>query len=291
MGGPFCTFPGGKGANQAVAAARMGAAVSFVGSVGGDAYGTKVRAALKAESINLKYLTSRKGEATGLGVITVAEGGENTIVVAPGANALLSPGDVQEAAPAITGAAVLLLQLEVPMETVITAARLARDAQRVVILNAAPGARLSAELLRLVDVLIVNRSEAALVLDADPKGDPANLAVRLPNLGVATVIMTLGQHGAMLNHRGRPRRIASIPVAAVDSVGAGDAFCGAIAAAWGVVHAAQASRSSEEFHLVERAAFFACVAGALATTKAGAIPSLPLGAEVLAQAERFKVTA
>jgi len=280
LGGGYRTFPGGKGANQAAAAARMGAQVSLIGCVGDDVHGPRVRQALEQEGIDLSGLAIRPNQATGLALITVAEGGENAIVVAPGANADLSAEHIGLYAKLIDACDVLLLQLEVPNQAVIAAAQRARAAGAAVILNAAPARALSAELLKLVDVIVVNRGEAARILGLDPNLDPARLALRMPELGPLTAILTLGSMGGILAHRGRPRRIPSLTVKAIDTVGAGDAFCGALAAGWGVVHRAAQRRDVEEFAFVEQAVIAASVAGALAASKQGAIPAMPTKAEV-----------
>jgi ribokinase len=280
LGGAYRAFPGGKGANQAVAAARMGARVTILGSVGDDPHGVKMRAALEPENLDLSKLITRVGEATGLALITVADGGENTIVVAPGANAGLSVSEIEASRGAVESADVLLMQLEVPMAVVVAGARIAREAGRAVILNAAPARTLPPDLLKIVDVLVVNRTEAAILLGMDSTADAARLAIRLPELGVPTVILTQGAHGAIVAHRGRPRRVPAMSVQSVDSVGAGDAFCGALAAGWSLVHGAMKAKSADEFRLVEEAVNRAAAAGALATTKPGAMPSMPRAEEV-----------
>ncbi len=280
LGGSYRTFPGGKGANQAVAAARMGASVSLISCLGDDSHGARLREALAPEGLDLSGLRIREKEATGLALITVAEGGENTIVVAPGANASLSPEDIQQSEALIANADVLLMQLEVPLQSVHAAAKIARSAGRCVMLNAAPARVLPKELLSLVDVLIVNQTEAMRMLNIDSRLDPARLALRLPELGLSTVLLTLGSTGAIMAHKGRPKRLSPPTVRSVDSVGAGDAFCGALAVAWGQVHAAQKRKDNSEFELTEHAGHLAAVAGALATTKPGALPSMPTRAEV-----------
>jgi len=284
LGGAYRTFPGGKGANQAVAAQRMGAKAALIGALGDDAHAAKVRAALEAEGIDLTHVRTLPGELTGLALITVAEGGENSIVVAPGANAHLTPEAVQAAEIVIRAASVILLQLEIPTPAVAAAIKLAADASRTVILNAAPARILPPELLRQVDVLVVNRAEASRLLAVDPNMDPARLALRLPELGPPVAVLTLGAQGAILNHRGRPRRLPAHHVQAVDSTGAGDAFCGALAATWPPKSLA---RGPEELRLAEQALLTASVAGALATTKSGAIPSLPTFAEVKPVSDRM----
>ncbi len=290
LGSSYRSFPGGKGANQAVAAARLGAQVSFIGALGDDPHGAKLRAVFQAEGVNLDGLHVRAGEATGLGLITVADGGENTIVVSSNANATLTPAEVRAHAARLEAADVLLMQLEVPLACNVEAAQVARAAGASVILNAAPARAIPKDLVRLVDVLVVNRPEAASLLGLDPTLDPARLALRLPDLGVSTVILTIGAQGAILSHRGRPRRVPTLTVESVDSVGAGDAFCGGLAAQWPPVAKAIRAKSADEMPLLEAAALHACVAGALASTKAGAIPSLPSAAEVQAKVAGLAVT-
>jgi ribokinase len=285
LGGAYRTYPGGKGANQAVAARRMGAAVAFVGALGDDPHGVKLRQVLDEEGIDLTHLKVRAGETSGLGLITVGEAGENTIVVASGANATVTPADADAARDAIAAASILLLQLEVPLPTVARAIAIAKEAGRRVILNAAPARPLPLDVMRQVDVLVVNRSEAARMVSMDVSSDPAKVSVRLPELGPPVVVMTLGALGSMISHRGRPRRLGAPSVHAVDATCAGDAFCGALAAWWGAADAG-APRSPEESRTLERAVRIASAAGALAATKAGAIPSLPTREQVLELAER-----
>lgn len=280
LGGAFRTFPGGKGANQAVAAARMGAQTAMVGCVGNDEHGRRLRETLTTEGIDLSGLRSRPDAPTGVGLITVAESGENAIVVSSGANATLTVPEVQAGASLIASADVLLLQLEVPMPAVIAAARIARESGKCVILNAAPACELPKELLALADVLIVNQTEAVRVLGIEGRTDPGRLVVRLPELGVQTAILTLGAGGAIVAHKGRPRRAPAAAVKTIDSVGAGDAFCGALAASWREVFSAGKKRDPSEHDLVERAVALAAAAGALATTRHGAIPAMPHRAEV-----------
>ncbi len=276
LGGPFATFPGGKGANQAVAAARMGARVSMVGRVGADDYGQSLRAMFVREGVDATAIRVTAGTATGVGVIIVDErAGENTIVVAPGANASLTPEDVESVAGIVRSAAVLLLQLETPFETVAAAIRVAHGAGRRVVLNAAPAAVVPEGILRQVDLLVANRGEAALLTGGAEEDDPLALAKDVLRLGSGAVVVTAGPDGACLAARDASVRVPSILVRAVDSTAAGDAFCGALAACL----AAGGS--------VEEAVRTGCVAGALAATRPGAIPSLPGRAEV---AERLHVT-
>ncbi|MCW5776880.1 MAG: ribokinase [Phycisphaeraceae bacterium] len=269
LGGPFETFPGGKGANQAVAAARMGARVSMVGRIGADDYGQSLRAMFVREGVDATAIRATAGTATGVGVIIVDErAGENTIVVAPGANASLTPEDVESVAGIVRSAAVLLVQLETPFETVEAAIRIARGAGRRVVLNAAPAGVVPGAMLRQVDLLVANRGEAALLTGGAAEDDPLTLARDALRLGPAAVVVTAGAEGACLAARDGSLRVPSIPVRAVDSTAAGDAFCGSVAA-W------LASGRS-----VEEAVRAGCVAGALAATRAGAIPSLPKAHDV-----------
>lgn len=281
LGGAYRTYPGGKGANQAVAAARMGASVTLVGCIGDDPHGKKVRESLEAEggeSLNLTYLHTRGDAATGLGLVMVADGGENMIVVSPGANATLTGEDVRAARAVISEADVLLTQLETPNASLAAAVEIADEAGKTIVLNAAPARTLAKDLLKRVDVLVVNRAEAAKLLSVDASMDPARMMLRLPDLGPTTVIVTLGAQGAILCSKGRPRRVNAPHVDALDSVGAGDAFCGTLAALWPeVVGAAQ----HDELAKVEEVVALACAAGAVACTRPGAIPSLPRRDEVL----------
>jgi ribokinase len=263
-GGEFQTFPGGKGANQAVAAARMGARVSMVGRVGSDVYGADLRKILGREGVDLTALRTAAGVATGVALITVETGsGENTIVVAGGANRRVSAEDVLGVAGLIRSADVLLVQLEVPVEAVHKAAEVAGDAGRRVVLNAAPAERLPSSLLSILDVLVVNQTEGAVVAGEGAPSEPEALARALLELGPGAAIVTLGAEGAVVAEASGVRRVPSVVVEAVDTVGAGDAFCGALAAMLAE------GRSPAE------AARVGCVAGALAASAHGAIPSLP----------------
>lgn len=292
LGGAYRTFAGGKGANQAVAASRLGAMVTLIGCIGDDPHGVKLLETLRAEAgkadtFNLFHVIVRAGESTGLALITVADGGENAIVVSPGANATLTPADIEAAADSIRACDVLLMQLEVPTPALQAAAQIAHDAGKSIVLNAAPARALPPDLLRRVDVLVANRSEASRLLQLEASVDPARLAMSLLAMGPPTVVVTLGAQGAILNSRGRMRRVPTPHVTAVDTTGAGDAFCGALASMWPTV--ARATKGNDELRAVEHAVAFASAAGALATTRAGAIQSLPKLAEVEAMARTLVV--
>lgn len=269
LGGPFRTFPGGKGANQAVAASRMGAQVMLVGRVGADTYGNELRSVLSREGVDLTALRAAAGVASGVALITVDDAsGENTIVVAGGANRCVTSEDIEGVAGLIRSADVILMQLEVPIEPVAAAARLAAASGRRVVLNAAPAAELPAELWECLGVLVVNRGEGAVLAGESERTPPERLAQSLLDRGVSGVVITLGAEGAIVAEKAITKHIPSIEVEAADSVGAGDAFCGALAA-----------MLAEGRSLVD-AAKIGCVAGALAATRPGAIPSLPMRAAV-----------
>ncbi|MBL8765372.1 MAG: ribokinase [Phycisphaerae bacterium] len=270
LGQDFSVSPGGKGANQAVAAARAGARVSMIGRTGDDAHGVSMRAVLRAEAIDCSGVTATPAAPTGVAFITVAASGENTIVVSPGANATLAPEDIDASAALVRAAAVTLMQLEVPIDAVRAAARRARAAGRCVMLNAAPAVRLPDDLFALIHVLIVNQTEGA-ALAGRASRDEERVLRRLADRGPSCVVMTLGARGAVARIEGSLLRVPSPRVRVVDSVAAGDAFCGTLAADWPAVRTTDAVRAA-----LRRA----CAAGALAATRAGAIPSLPRRDEV-----------
>jgi ribokinase len=252
LGSAFTTGQGGKGANQAIAAARAGAAVTMIGATGDDPFGTELLDALTAAGVDSTGVRRLAG-SSGIAVITVDDAGENTIVVAPGANAGLAGLSAADAAT-IRGAELLLLQLEVPLETVTAAAEVAASAGVPVLLNPSPAAQLPPRLLASLALLVLNEGEA-LTLGAD------NLAA------VPHVVTTLGAAGARYRGPDGVEITASPPVVeSIDTTGAGDAFTGAFAVAW--LAGQQPST----------ALGWACAAGALATTKHGA--SAPSRADI-----------
>lgn len=257
--------PGGKGANQAVAAARLGAPVAMVGRVGGDDDGAQLLASLSDDGVDTTHV--RTGSTpTGLALITVDDEGENAIVVSSGANDDVDADDVDDAGAVIDDAAVCLMQLEIPDATVAEAARRCRG---TVLLNPAPARTLSADLLTAVDVLIPNEHELA-VLAGDKPDDGVAAAAR--TLGFdGTIVVTLGAEGAAIVDRdGSTTRVAAPQVEAVDTTAAGDAFCGAVAEAL--------TRGAE----IVEAVRWACAAGAAAATSLGAQSSLPTPDDVSA---------
>jgi ribokinase len=225
--------PGGKGANQAVAAARAGARVRMIGRVGADAAGERMLADLRREGIDTDAVTALSGVPTGTAYITVTADGENTIVLEPGANARLSVDDVTGHGDALAGAAVMLAQLEVPVATVAAAVRAAREAGVRPVVTLAPAQAVPDELLAGLDPLLVNEHEAGLLLDdGDVAGHAEDGARRLLRRGPRSVVITLGAAGAVVGDAGGVRRVAAETVEeVVDTTGAGDAFAGVLAGA------------------------------------------------------------
>jgi ribokinase len=223
---------GGKGANQAVAAARLGARVAFVGRVGADEFGRATRDQLAGEGIDVSHLLTDPDRPTGTAAILVDDTGENAIVGVPGANLGLTPDDVREAADLIRGGAILLAPCETMIETILEAFRIARTGGPLCVLNPAPARELPGELLPLVDVCVPNETELRMLTarPTDTVEDVAAAAESLRARGMGTVIVTLGPRGALLVGAGAPVHIPGLSVAAVDTSGAGDAFCGALAA-------------------------------------------------------------
>jgi len=280
-GGAFLTAPGGKGANQAVAAARLGADVWFVGCVGKDSYGDMLLDELSSDGINVDYVRRDESVATGIAMIAVDSHGQNAIVVAPGANHRVSTADVQSAHNAISAADVVIVQLEIPLETVAAAIDAARACGVKVVLNPAPmpeGRPLPDSMLAKVDVLVPNEHEAAQMLGFEPTRalDWTDAAIRMLAKSSGTVVITLGEAGCVLADRDGVRAIHAIPVRAIDSTAAGDCFTGAFAVA-----IAEGSSADD-------AALFASAAAAISVTRIGAQPSLPDRAEVTQLLERYR---
>jgi ribokinase len=268
LGHGFETIPGGKGANQAVAARRLGAAVDLIGRVGADPFGRTLRRNLSREGIGTERLLPDPTQPTGVAVITVDDHGENTIIVVAGANARLTPADIAAAETLIEGADLLLMQLEIPLDAVEAAAQVAGVHGVPVILNAAPARPLPAALLARVNYLVINEVEAG-ELAGDPAGSPEQAARALLERGARAVVVTLGAAGALLIDRaGGCVAAPAFPVVAVDTTAAGDAVEGAFAVAL-------ASGLAPD-----QAVRWGNAAGTLAVTRAGAQPSLPTGEEV-----------
>lgn len=266
----FDTGPGGKGANQAVAAARQGARVALLGAVGDDAAGRTLVAALQADGIDTTAVATIAGQPTGTAAILLQPDGENSIVAIPGANQAVTPARVQAHADRLQQARVVVAQLECPLDAVDAALRQARAAGALTLLNAAPAQPLDDALLGQLDWLIVNETEAALLADR-PVPDPAAaqaLADALRTRGPRHVLVTLGARGLVLAGPDGPLALPAPRVAVVDTTGAGDTVVGALAAALA------AGRP------VREALVRAQAAAALAVTRAGAQSAMPTAAAV-----------
>jgi ribokinase len=275
-GSDFRTISGGKGANQAVAAARMGARVSLIGCVGGDAFGAELRDRLAADGIDLNHVAVIHDAATGVAVILVDAGSQNCIVIAAGANAMLTPESIDRAAAAIEQAQVLICQLETPLPAVQRAIEIARRQGKRVVLNPAPAQALDPGLLRQVDYLIPNETEAAL-LTGVAVTDIASAEVaaqRLRAQGADVVLLTLGAKGVLLADGAGTTLLPALSVKAVDSTAAGDTFVGGFA-----VGLAEGLSLAQAVMLGQRAA-------AISVTRFGAQTSIPHRADV----DAFKET-
>ncbi|MFF7653773.1 ribokinase [Streptomyces sp. NPDC007983] len=277
LGSDLAVHPGGKGANQAVAAGRLGARTALLARVGDDAYGRLLLDSQREAGVDTVGVLVG-GAPTGVALITVDPSGDNSIVVSPGANSRLTPEDVRGAGSLLAAARVVSLQLEIPLETVAEVVRTAdggfgdRPGPRVV-LNPSPPAPLPAEVLAACDPLVVNEHEARYLLSDDPAGDatdPEAWASALLARGPRSVVVTLGGAGALVADGDRTVRVPSLPVDAVDTTGAGDAFTGALAWRLGV---------GDD---LETAVRYAVRVGAAAVTRAGAQVSFPTADEVAA---------
>lgn len=271
IGGEFITAAGGKGANQAVAAVRSGGDVYFIARVGDDHLGKSAINGFKKEKIKTDFVYTDKNAPSGVALIVVDGKGENAIAVAPGANSRLLPNDIKRAQKIIKSAKVLLVQLEIPLQTVIEAVNIASACGVKTILNPAPAMPLPDELFSKISIITPNETEAEILtgIKIVDEQTAKSAAITLKNKGVDTVIITLGEKGAYLHNDDTSKLIPSIKVKAVDTTAAGDIFNGALAAS-----------IAEEKPIVQ-AVRFANIAAAISVTKIGAQPSTPKKHQIL----------
>lgn len=264
----FMTAHGGKGANQAVAAARLGGRVAFIGTVGEDAFGNTQREGLAAEGINLDHLRVDPQQPTGVAQILIADSGDNMIVVAPSANHSLTPEVLASLRPAFEAAEVVITQLEIPLETVEAALHLARASGAVSILDVGSAIPVPSAMVAAADIISPNETEAEALtgIAVDSVAAAREAGERLRAMGAAHVVMKLGARGCLYLGN-EEHHLPAFAINAVDSTAAGDAFTAALGVAWGQVS-------------VEEALRVANAAGALAATVAGAQPSMPTLAAV-----------
>jgi len=267
--GPLIQSPGGKGANQALAAARLGGRVRFVGRIGDDAFGNDLAEGLDSAGVDITLLDTVQDAATGTALILIDDEGESTIVVSPGANFALSPDDIRTLTPIIEAADCVLLQLEIPLPVVETALRIAREVGTPTFLDCGPAQALPPEILALATVVSPNETETEALCGIKIENvDKARAAAQvLHEAGAGQVVLKLGALGALAFDGYETIHVPAFPVAVVDTTAAGDAFTAALALRWAS-------------HKAREALAFANAAGALTVTKAGAQTSLPSLAEV-----------
>ncbi|MFN8498899.1 MAG: ribokinase [Anaerolineae bacterium] len=273
IGGEFRTDFGGKGANQAVTAARLGGQVTLVTRIGKDVFGQGMLQNFEAQGIETRYVFVDETRASGVADIWVDDQGQNVIIISPGANGALTPEDARRAADAIQSAAVVVCQLEVPTETVVEAFRIARAAGARTILNTAPAAAIPDELIALSDIVSPNETEIELLtgLPATTLDGAAAAAQQLLARGARTVVVTLGKRGALLAQQDSLRHVSATPVQAIDTTGAGDCFIGALAVFLG------------EGQSLDQAIEWANIVAGVSVTRRGTQASFPRREEIAAQ--------
>ncbi len=270
LGGTFFMNPGGKGANQAVAAARLGGNITFICKTGNDIFGRQSIQLFEEEGINTSYLVADPKHPSGVALIAVDKNAENCIVVAPGANATLSPSDLYKAKEIIEQSSMVLMQLEIPLDTVAYVSATACAKGIKVVLNPAPACDLPDHLLRNISIITPNKTEAEMFTGIKVHNiDSAQKAAQIiKERGVETVIITLGSKGAVVLHENSFTHVSACTVAAIDTTAAGDVFNGALVVAL-----------SEGKNILDATAF-ACKASAISVTRLGAQSSAPFKNEV-----------
>ena len=270
-GSTFFTASGGKGANQAVACARLGVETAMFGRVGGDVFGSTLRENLSAAGVNISGVITDGEQPSGIAMIAVDDAGDNTIIVVPGANGAVGHADLERLRRGLVDARVLLLQLEVPLDAVVAAASAAKSQGVMVIVDPAPAQPLPADMYAVTDILTPNEHEAALLVGfpLTDAGAVERAAQVLLDRGARSVVIKLGSRGAYWRNGSDSRFLPAFPVEAIDTVAAGDAFNAGLAAAL-----------DQQLNMRD-ALRWGLAAGALAVTRAGAQPSLPERSEVL----------
>lgn len=270
-GSSYITVPGGKGDNQAVAAARLGAQVKFIGRVGDDGFGREVLKIVTSENVDTSLVQVDPVHGTGLAVISVDENAENSIIIISGANIALDHSDIEKARSALRNAQVLLVQLEVNLEAALKVVKIAHELGVKVVFDPAPAQVLPAEVYRLMSVITPNETETEVLLDFRPADEASALhaADEFLKRGVGTAVIKLGSQGVYYKNSQDSGFVAPFKVNAIDSVAAGDAFNGGLAVAL------------SEGKSIAEAVRWGAAAGALATTRLGAMPSMPYRAELL----------
>ena len=270
IGGTFFMNPGGKGANQAVTVARLGGRVSFICKTGSDIFGHQANQLFNEEGIDTSYVFSDTKNPSGVALITVDTDAENCIVVAPGANAHLTPNDLKRSAEAVEAADIILLQLEIPMQTVEAAAAMAYRLGKKVVLNPAPASKLSAGLLETLYAITPNETEAEAIsgIRITDEHTAEEAARKIASMGVCNVIITLGAKGALVFDGEHCEVVPAYKIQAVDTTAAGDVFNGALVVAL------------SEGRTLPEAVRFACKASAISVTRSGAQNSVPYRTEV-----------
>lgn len=269
MGGLFHMGPGGKGANQAVAARRLGGDVTFICKVGRDIFGDNSLAGYEREGIDTSYVM-RSDSASGTALILVDGSGENVISVAPGANADITPEDIRGVADVIAASDYLILQLEIPVDAVLEAAKIAHEAGVYVILNPAPACKLPGEIFRYISLMTPNQTETSILsgMEVDSEESLLKAVAELRAMGVGEFIVTLGSRGSLVISGDKHEFVPAKKVHAVDTTAAGDTFCGAVCVAL------------SEGRTLREAAEFATCASALTVQKMGAQDSIPYRTDI-----------
>jgi len=270
LGGSFAMHPGGKGANQAIAAKRLGGDVTFISKIGNDLFGMQAMEIYQSEKINTEYIFSDPKSSSGVALISIDSIGENCIIVDSGANKSLSVKDVESAEDVIKCSDIILIQLEIPMETVEFAVSVAYRYGKKVILNPAPVTAINDNLIKKLYAILPNRIEAEMLCGIKVKDEKSAhmAALEISKKGVENVVITLGKDGAYVKEKDKCMLIPAAEIETIDTTGAGDVFCGAV------------SVYLSEGHSLMEAVAYANIAGSISVTRIGAQSAIPYRSEV-----------